>query len=92
MSAFPSRTDTMPRRSDSGGDGDALDHLLGEFREWLQGKKKERMAQYRPTSPEPAAEASADGPEGDDMSDECREGRCDHPEHWKDGDLDSLLD
>lgn len=86
-SAPTPRTSAPPDRAD-----EALEVLLDDLREYLKGKTGERYSRFKPQAPEPASEAAHDGPEGESMSEECREGRCDHPEHQKGDDLDALLD
>lgn len=91
MRSMPRHSPPAHHSSDSDKELDALDRLLGEFAEWKRAKQGERMGKYRPKAPEPAVEASSDGPEGEEMPQECRDGTCDHPEHRMD-DLDALLD
>ena len=81
-----------PRSSAPDRTDEAVEVLLDDLREYLKGKTGERYSRFRPQAPEPEHEMGSDRPEGESMSEECREGRCDHPEHQKGDDLDALLD
>lgn len=75
-------------------DGDAMNVLLGDLREYLKGQQRKRLGKYRPQA-EPESEPAPEKPAAVDdgaetMPEECRSGECDHPEHWDDG-MDELL-
>jgi hypothetical protein len=75
---------------------DEVGELVREFlEEYLPHKRKERMGGYKKKPALSASEESdtplneGDGPD-QPLPPECLEGRCEHPEHASDDDLDDL--